>query len=116
MENVSILKSLISEKIAELNKRERVYSLFPIVDKGNIQIEKVGARLKSLQRLFNWIYLPVTCLLVVIVILISISEMFDYNFLNWNRAGLLVIMSIAMLSQTWILNHQIERLKMMKRP
>ena len=114
MENLSVLKSVISDKIAELNKREKVYSLFPIVEKGYIQIEKVAVRLKSVQRLYNWIYLPVTSLLVVMVILISIAEMFDFNFLHSNRAGLLVLMTIAMLSQSWVVNQQIERLKMMK--
>ena len=114
MENTDILKSRIGEKIEELNKIENLsfHTLNSV--EGYDQIDAVTKKLKSVRRLYLWIQLPLTILLVSLVTIASFLQVFDYKIFNWDKAGLAIIFSLSFLMYAWRSKLMIERLKMMQ--
>ena len=107
------LKSWIDGQIEELYKTNNFFALPLIVEGGYNQRDAVSKKLKSVRRLYNWLYLPLACILVVLVFIACFAQIFDFQFFHWDRAGLIVLFSITSLMNAWRHKYLIERLKMM---
>jgi hypothetical protein len=113
MEDNSRLKLQIDGKIEELYITNNFFALPLIVEGGYNQYDAVSKKLKSVRRMYNWLYLPLACILVVLVFIACFAQIFEFQFLHWDKAGLIVLFSLTSLMNLWRYKFLIERLKMM---
>lgn len=110
MDNTTKLKASIIEKADELNQRSflglRSYRLTDYNDKKLIE-SKVKASKRS-----YWIYLALSVFCGGILYVAGFAQVFEFNFFDLSKAGLLIILTFGNIAQAW--NHRVEadRLRM----
>lgn len=115
MESLDMVKSRIGKKIEELNAIENKFIYAPIKESGSDQIDIVAKKIKSLRKLYLWIYFPLSCLMVSSVLITTFVQIFYNELFSWNYGtSLIILMTIGILLFTLGINRQIERLKMMQ--
>ena len=113
MENTSILKSLIEEKFEELNKIENRFLYAPTKIVGSDQNDMVSKKIKSLRKLYQWMYFPLSCFMISAVLIMCFVQIFYNELFSWNQGtSLVILLTIGILTFTCGLKQQMERLKL----
>jgi hypothetical protein len=113
MENTDILKSLIEEKIVELNKIENRFLYAPPKIVGSDQNDMISKKIKSLSKLYQWMYFPLSCFMVSAVLITCFVQIFYNELFSWNfGTSLVILLTLGILTFTCGLKQQMERLKL----
>ena len=112
MEKLDLKKSIDNE-IEALNLRRNLFYIKSkrINDYNNI--DKLDEIIVSNKRAYSFlIFIGLVC--GGSLYFGAFAQIFEYNFLNWSKSGLLIIMTLGTLGNAW--NHKInyERLRMIK--
>ena len=114
MEDINILKSRISDKIDELYRNDKIFTLSLIIEGGHNQMDTVSKKLRSVRKLYRWLYLPGAILFGSLVFIAGFLQVFDIKLFNWDKAGLTIMFAIIFIMNAWMYKCLIERLKMMQ--